>query len=192
VRVLAATNRDLAGMVETGQFRQDLYYRLAVVTLRVPSLRERRADIPLVVAAFLDRFARENGRQAPKLAAEALQVIRQAPWPGNVRELRNVVESLVILNPGAEILLQHLPEDLRRAARDGAAALASSELAAPSLVGRTMEEVERALILTTLEQTAGNRTQAAEILGIGLRTLQRKIKQYRAEGHAVMGADIGD
>ncbi len=193
VRVLAATNRDLGRMADGGGFRQDLYYRLAVVTLRIPSLRERAADIPLVAAYFLDRFARENGRKTPFLTAEALQVLKHAPWPGNVRELRNLMESLVILHAGEEIQAQHLPEELRRVAREAEVGAGDSPLpAGGTLVGRTMEEIEREVILKTLERTAGNRTQAAEMLGIGLRTLQRKIKQYRAEGYPVMGADIGD
>ncbi len=191
VRVIAATNRNLEEMVAAGEFRGDLFYRLAVVNLRVPPLRERRADIPLVATAFLERFARENGRAAPRLTPEALQLLRQAVWPGNVRELRNLMESLVILHPGEEIQPQHLPEDLRRIAQE--AALAASPGFGPgALVGRTMEDVEREMILRTLERTRGNRTQAAEMLGIGLRTLQRKIKQYRAEGLPVMGADIGE
>ncbi|MCE5246577.1 MAG: sigma-54 dependent transcriptional regulator [Candidatus Polarisedimenticolia bacterium] len=194
VRVLAATNRDLGRMADAGEFRQDLYYRLAVVTLRIPSLRERRSDVPLLAASFLERFAKENGRKTPLLTPDALQVLKHAPWPGNVRELRNMMESLVILHPGEEVQAQHLPEELRRAAREEE--LSAGELALPAssgaLVGRTMEEIEREVILKTLERTAGNRTAAAEMLGIGLRTLQRKIKQYREEGYPVMGADIGD
>lgn len=188
VRVLAATNRDLARQVEQGHFRQDLYYRLAVVTLKIPALRERREDIPLLAGAFLERFARENDREVPLLAPEAVQVLKWAPWPGNVRELRNLMESLVILHPGGEVLPGQLPEDLRRAAREAP----SSPMAAGSgnLVGRTMEEIEREVILRTLERTAGNRTQAADMLGIGLRTLQRKIKQYRDEGYPVTGSDF--
>lgn len=99
VRVLAATNRDLAKMAEAGHFRQDLYYRLAVVTLPIPPLRERRNDIPSIVSSFLERFARENGRTPPRLTSEAVQVLKHSPWPGNVRELRNLAESLVIKKP---------------------------------------------------------------------------------------------
>lgn len=192
VRVLAATNRDLTRQVEQGHFRQDLYYRLAVVTLRIPALRERREDIPLLAGSFLERFARENDRDVPRLTPEAVQVLKWAPWPGNVRELRNLMESLVILHPGGEVLPSQLPEDLRRAAREAPSSpMAGAVPGGPgSLVGRTMEEVEREVILRTLERTAGNRTQAADMLGIGLRTLQRKIKQYRDEGYPVIDSDL--
>ncbi len=190
VRVIAATNRDLSQMADEGGFRQDLYYRLAVVTLKIPALRERRDDVPLVATAFLDRFARENGRRPPALTQGAMQVIQNAPWQGNVRELRNTMESLVILHAGEMVDVADLPEDLRRSARE--AEMAGGNAAPGTLVGRTMEEIEREVILRTLERTAGNRTAAAEMLGIGLRTLQRKIKQYRAEGYPVMGADIAD
>jgi DNA-binding NtrC family response regulator len=187
VRVIAATHRDLARLAESGEFRQDLYYRLAVVTLRVPPLRERPEDIPLLAAAFLERFAQENGRPVPRLLPEALQVLKHAPWPGNVRELRNLMESLVILHGGEEIAPQHLPDELRRLAAE--ASLGEGPALVPTrqgtLVGRTMDEIEREAILRSLERTGGNRTQAAEMLGIGLRTLQRKIKQYKADGFPV-------
>jgi len=191
VRVLAATNRDLGQMAEHGEFRQDLFYRLAVVTLAVPALRERRDDIPLIAAAFLERFARENDRAVPILTADAAQLLKRAPWPGNVRELRNLMESIVILHPGEEVGPNQLPEDLRRAAVSAAPAASGSEApgSAAAMVGRRMEEIEREVILRTLDLTAGNRTQAAEMLGIGLRTLQRKIKQYREEGFPVVGND---
>ncbi len=184
VRLIAATNRDLARESEQGSFRHDLYYRLAVVNLRVPSLRERPDDVPLLAQSFLERFSRENDRACPRLLPETLQVLKRAPWPGNVRELRNLMESLAILHPGEEILPMHLPQELRQAA----AAIANGAAQVP-FVGRTMDEIEREAILRTLERTGGNRTQAAEILGIGLRTLQRKIKQYKEGGYSVHGAD---
>ncbi len=183
VRILAATNRDLARMAETGEFRQDLYYRLAVVTLRVPALRERVEDIPVLATWFLERFAAENRRKAPRLTPEAVRLLESAAWPGNVRELRNLMESLVILHEGEEIGPHHLPDDLRTAA--AASAAAAGTQVATGLAGRTMEEIEREAILQSLERTGGNRTQAAEMLGIGLRTLQRKLKQYRQEGYPV-------
>nr|MCU0224766.1 sigma-54 dependent transcriptional regulator [Acidobacteriota bacterium] len=191
VRVLAATNRDLDQMADRGEFRQDLFYRLAVVTLAVPALRERRDDIPLIAAAFLERFARENDRAVPALTADAAQLLKRAPWPGNVRELRNLMESIVILHPGEEVGPGQLPEELRRAAVSAAPAASGADApgSAAAMVGRRMEEIEREVILRTLDLTGGNRTQAAEMLGIGLRTLQRKIKQYRVEGFPVAGND---
>ncbi|RMG46865.1 MAG: sigma-54-dependent Fis family transcriptional regulator [Acidobacteria bacterium] len=188
VRVLAATNRDLAAMAERGEFRHDLYYRLAVVTLKIPPLRERPDDIPLLATAFLERMAVENDRKPPRLTPEAMELLRVAPWPGNVRELRNMMESLVILHAGEEIRPSHLPEELRRMAREPARASSPMGI---GLAGRTMEEIEREAILHTLEKTGGNRTQAAEMLGIGLRTLQRKLKQYRKEGHPVADPEPG-
>ncbi len=188
VRLLAATNRDLSRESEEGRFRQDLYYRLAVVTLAAPPLRQRREDIGLLATTFLDRFSRENDRPVPELTPDALQILKRAPWPGNVRELRNVMESLVILHAGQEIGVAQLPEELRRAASE-AAALPGGPGAGGLLVGRTMDEIEREAILRTLERTGGNRTQAAEMLGIGLRTLQRKLKQYREGGYPVHGGD---
>jgi DNA-binding NtrC family response regulator len=187
VRLIAATNRALDQMSERGEFRRDLYYRLAVVTLRIPPLRERRDDIPLIATALLERYARENGREPPQFTAEALQVLKWAPWPGNVRELRNLMESLAILHAGPEIAVGDLPEELRAAARQAEL----TPLAGTSFYGKTMEEIEREVILRTLEQTHGNRTQAADLLGIGLRTLQRKIKQYRDEGYPVVGSELG-
>lgn len=191
VRVLAATNRDLLQMTGSAGFRSDLYYRLAVVTLRIPPLRERREDIPLLAASFIERFSRENEREQPVLTPESVQVLKWAPWPGNVRELRNLMESLAILHPGQEIRPTHLPEDLRRAASEAASAGGKDSGSPGGLVGKTMEEVEREAILRTLERTGGNRTQAADMLGIGLRTLQRKIKQYRQEGFVVAETEGG-
>jgi DNA-binding NtrC family response regulator len=187
VRLIAATNRDLARESEEGGFRQDLYYRLAVVTLRVPPLRERAEDIPLLAQAFIEKFSRENDREPPQLDAETLQLLKRAPWPGNVRELRNTMESLVILHAGELVQPSQLPEEIRRAASE--AELVPGAAARTSLAGRTMDEIEREAILRTLERTGGNRTQAAEMLGIGLRTLQRKIRQYRDAGYPVFGSD---
>ena len=192
VRLIAATNRDLLAMAEAGDFRADLYYRLAVVTLRIPPLRERPEDIPVLAASFIDRFSRENDRPPPELTPETLQALKRAAWPGNVRELRNLMESFVILHAGQRIEPHHLPEEVRLTS--GAPAPGLEVFLGPAstgLAGKTMEEVEREAILRTLEITAGNRTQAAEMLGIGLRTLQRKIKQYRKDGYAVTESDTG-
>ncbi len=186
VRVIAATNQDLRRLADSGEFRRDLYYRLAVVTLRVPALRERPDDVVMMAQHFLERFAAENGRAQPKLTPDALRLLKLAPWLGNVRELRNLMESLVILHPGETIQPHHLPEELHRAAHQ-------METGAPreAFAGRTMEEIERDAILQSLERTQGNRTQAAEMLGIGLRTLQRKLKQYREEGFPVTEGEDG-
>ena len=187
IRLVAATNADLESAVERGAFRNDLYYRLKVVTLRIPPLRERREDIPLLANHFLATFAKENDRDGMKFSPDAMRAIVNARWEGNVRELRNLVESLVVLTPTPEIALGDLPEEVRRHA-GGEVIPATTESAVratpdPS-TALTMEEIERRAILAALERTGGNRTQAAEALGIGLRTLQRKLKEYKVAGYA--------
>jgi two-component system, NtrC family, response regulator HydG len=194
IRLIAATNADLEAAVLRGAFRSDLYYRLKVVTLRIPPLRERREDIPLLVNHFLQTFAKENEREGLRLSPEAMRALVAARWEGNVRELRNQVESLVVLTPGNEIRPEDLPEELRRISAavpgetgpdgTGVAPPAPAGGAPPASGGQTMEEIERQAILTALERTGGNRTQAADMLGIGLRTLQRKLKEYKLAGQA--------
>ncbi len=181
IRVIAATNSDLEAAIEQGRFRSDLYYRLKVVTLRIPPLRERPEDIPLLLKHFLAIYGAENRRESLRFSPEAMRVLVGLRWEGNVRELRNVVESLAVLAPHDEIRPADLPEEYRRnvPAADAAAAAEPAEPAAPGDGGQTMEEIERRAILTALAQTGGNRTRAAEVLGIGLRTLQRKLKDYR-------------
>jgi DNA-binding NtrC family response regulator len=187
IRLLAATNADLESAVEQGKFRSDLYYRLKVVTLKIPPLRDRQSDIPLLANHFLKGFATENDRPGMSFSADAMRALVDAPWEGNVRELRNLTESLVVLAPGDEIGLLDLPEEVRRGG--GTAPAGAPEAEGPaggsdgdSPAGMTMDEIERRAILNALEQTGGNRTQAAEMLGIGLRTLQRKLKEYKMTG----------
>ncbi len=189
IRLVAATNADLEAAVERGAFRNDLYYRLKVVTLRIPSLRERREDIPLLANHFLTMFAKENDRDGMKFAPDAMRAIVNARWEGNVRELRNVVESLVVLTPSTEIRVADLPEELRALSSGEFTPAASEPAGAPPLAvgpgsSLTMDEIERRAILDALVRTGGNRTQAAELLGIGLRTLQRKLKEYKLAGSA--------
>jgi DNA-binding NtrC family response regulator len=181
IRLVAATNADLEAAVERGGFRQDLYYRLKVVTLRIPPLRERREDIPLLAGHFLRTFAEENGREGMRFSPDALRALVAAHWEGNVRELRNVVESLVVLVPNPEIGVADLPEEYRRS---GTAAAESPRAPAfdPAGPALTMEEIEKRAILDALARTGGNRTQAADLLKIGLRTLQRKLKEYQMAG----------
>jgi DNA-binding NtrC family response regulator len=185
IRLIAATNSDLEAAVEQGRFRSDLYYRLKVVTLRIPPIRERREDIPLLASHFLQQFARENHREGMRFAPDTMKALYAAPWEGNVRELRNVVESLVVLAPSEEIGPADLPEEYRRYAEEpdvAQGAVAAHRAPAGEGERLTMEDIERRAILSALERTGGNRTQAAEALGIGLRTLQRKLKEYRLAG----------
>ncbi|MFN7975290.1 MAG: sigma-54 dependent transcriptional regulator [Acidobacteriota bacterium] len=172
-RLIAATNVDLEAAVADGSFRKDLYFRLKVVSLHVPSLRERPADIPLLTAHFIGRFSKEHEVAAIAFTPAAQQALSRYSWPGNVRELKNMIESFVVLRPGATLDLQDLPVEVSSAPIPAATGFS---------VGMSMDDVERHAIMETLESTQGNRSRAAEILGIGLRTLQRKLKEYKARG----------
>jgi two-component system, NtrC family, response regulator AtoC len=178
-RLIAATNRDLEKEVADGRFREDLYYRLKVVTLRIPPLRERPSDIPPLLEHFLVQFCQEHGKPPKTLSAEALELLSRYPWPGNVRELKNVMESVVVFHQDGEVTLNDLPPEIR-----DSSTLSTSGTPVQSVVGepRTMADIERQAILETLGRTAGHRARAADILGIGLRTLQRKLKEYKDEG----------
>ena len=168
VRVIAATNRELAREVEGGRFRQDLFYRLHVLTLTLPPLRERPEDIPLLIAHFMGRLAR---RRPPKrLSEEALERLTRYAWPGNIRELENLVERLVIFSDHEVIGVADLPPDIRAPAPLPGAA-AEGEL-------RSLKQVERAHIAKILFQCGGNKSQAARVLGIDIKTLASKIKAY--------------
>ena len=178
-RLIAATNKNLEKEVKEGRFREDLYYRLKVVTLRMPPLRERPIDIPLLAEHFLKAFCEEHGREPKLLSPEAAEVLSRHPWPGNVHELKNQLESLVIFHEGPEIAVQDLPPELRDAATMSAAGAPVQPVSGRP---RTMAEIERQAILETLQRTAGHRAKAADTLDIGLRTLQRKLKEYKDEG----------
>ncbi len=178
-RLIAATNKDLEGLVADERFREDLYYRLKVVTLRIPPLRERPEDIPLLAEHYLERFAGEHGKEPKSLSKEALEVLAAYPWPGNVRELKNVLESLVIFHQTDTIAAAELPAELRQG---GAAAADGGPVQCRTGDPRTMADIERRAILETLELTGGRRAEAAKILAIGLRTLQRKLKDYKQDG----------
>jgi DNA-binding NtrC family response regulator len=170
VRVIAATNADLDDLVAKGEFRQDLYYRLKVVTIRVPPLRERRLDTPHLVRDFLEGLARANAVEPKSVTDETLAVLTEYSWPGNVRELKNLMESLLVSVSGAQIRVEDLPPNVRRD---------RAPRGPPGIEpGTTLAEMERELIRSTLEYTGGNRTHSAELLGIGVRTLQRKIQAY--------------
>ncbi len=183
-RLVAATNRDLEDWVRQGRFRQDLYYRLKVVTLTLPSLRQRVEDIPLFVQHFLDHFNDELGRSVRGVHPAVLAALKRCAWPGNVRELRNLMETLVLFAETEEIGLEALPVEYRTGAAP--APTPSPEDWQP----REMAELEREAILRTLDFTGGHRARAAQLLGIGLRTLQRKLKEY-GEISAGSGDDDG-
>ncbi len=177
-RLVAATNRDLAKEVAEGRFRQDLLYRLKVVTLAIPPLRNRGGDLALLSEHFLQGFAEEHGREAPTLSKEVMAILSRYGWPGNVRELRNVLESVMVFHRGNIIEVSDLPRELL-----DASASEPTDLPVQPPFGelRTMAKIERQAIEETLERTGGHRAEAARLLGIGLRTLQRKLKEYKLE-----------
>ncbi|MBI1388912.1 MAG: response regulator [bacterium] len=173
IRIIAATNRDLQELVDKGEFREDLFYRLKVVTLFVPPLRERASDIPLLVDTFVERFSRENGRKPLKVAPAVIECFQRYAWPGNVRELQGVIESMVILARGDALEMKNVPREIRGEAEEPDPA--------PVIQGdATLAEVEKQVILETLKKFDGNRTRTAEALGIGRRTLIRKLHEYGA------------
>jgi two-component system response regulator FlrC len=179
VRVVATTNRNLAEMINQGGFRQDLYYRLNVIPIRLPPLRERPCDIPPLVEHFLAKYRRSDGKRAEGLAPEALERLLAGPWKGNVRELENVIERAVLVSGSGLIRCEHL--FLEEAAPEGAGQpnAAASPLAEQPL--STLREMEKKLIARSLQETGGNRTHAAKILGISVRTLRNKLNEYRRE-----------
>ncbi|MBQ8516921.1 MAG: sigma-54-dependent Fis family transcriptional regulator [Akkermansia sp.] len=180
VRVIAATNRNLASMIEAGSFRQDLFQRLNVVTLTLPPLRERHGDIILMANAFLRELSAENNRGTMTFTREALERMRDFNWPGNVRQLRTAVEHGVVMSNGVEITLADLPEYLANQPKiapitQNPQSITYFEL--ESLPSLNLQYVERQVILLALKRTGGNRSAAAEILGINRRTLQRKMAE---------------
>jgi two-component system, response regulator FlrC len=180
VRIVATTNRDLAAQVQCGAFREDLYFRLNVVTLRIPPLRERPGDIAALADHFARRYAEVNGLPLRLVSHEALLRLTSHDWRGNVRELENAIHRAVLLADGPELGIGSI--ELGPPAT-GARLPATGGVA--SLVGRRMEEVERDLIIETLGHTLGNRTHAATILGISIRALRNKLRDYAAHGVAV-------
>lgn len=192
IRVLATTNRNLEEEVQRGTFREDLMFRLNVVTLRLPALRERPSDIPPLAAHFIDKYCKANDLGAKHLGDEAQRVLRTHHWRGNIRELENTMHRAVLLSTEAEIGIdaimlssQFTPVEASDQVRETAAAAISAAGGTEGLVGRTVADVERDLIIDTLEHTLGNRTHAANILGISIRTLRNKLKQYTEEGVSV-------
>ncbi len=168
VRLVAATNREMKSMVEKREFREDLYYRLKVVELTLPPLRDRRDDIPLLVRHFLDQLASDNDRSQIDITPEASEALRNYNWPGNVRELANTLEGIVVLSTRDRIELSDLPDYIT----------GFSPAHALLQPGMTIREIEKEAIRRTLLQTDGHRSRTAEILDISVRTLQRKIKEY--------------
>ena len=178
VRLVAATNKHLEKMVAEGKFRDDLFFRLSVVPITMPLLRERKEDIPLLVAAFLKTFAAENGKPVPEIAADAMQAILRYDWPGNVRELRTAIEHGVVMMKIGRITLRDLPAFVREAPA-AAGGLGAGKYTPQQGSRFNLHDTEHRLILQALEDTGGNVTHAAKKLGISRRTLHRKINELK-------------
>jgi DNA-binding NtrC family response regulator len=194
IRIIATSNRDLIEMVKSGSFREDLFYRLNVINLELPALRTRQADIVPLADFFVKKYAAANGVSTKALSEAAKASILQNPWRGNVRELENAIHRAVLLSRGTQIEVSDLggissePASGQYALGQDAvtqASLAAGAIKSASLIGRTIENVEQEMILETLKHCFGNRTHAAVILGISIRTLRNKLKQYSDEGIAV-------
>ncbi len=177
VRLISATNRDLAEAIAAGKFRQDLFHRLKVVSVRLPPLRSRREDIPLLIDYFLKEFSTSHGKTIRGIAPVVRKALMAHPWPGNVRELRNTIESMVVIDSDGWIDVDDLTEDLQATGPAVSEAVSGHS----GLVGKTLEEIEAHYIAETLKLTGGNREEAARLLKIGERTLYRKIKEYKID-----------
>ena len=171
VRLVSATNRDLEAMVKDGEFREDLFFRLKGVELRMPPLRERREDIPLLTRHFVARFAQEMEREVPRVAEDVQMRLMQHDWPGNIRQLMNVIQNMVVIADADTLEPRHLPSEVSPGSE------ASGE-SAVNTGGMSLDQLEKQAIRDTLRTTGGNREQAAKMLGIGERTLYRKLKEY--------------
>ena len=198
VRLVATSNRDLDASVRNGEFREDLFFRLNVIEIKLPSLRERPLDIPVLANFFVDKYSEANGVDRLPIGDLAMSMLENHGWRGNVRELENTMHRAVLLAQGSEIgpdaiILSGGSDDVASVAATAAAAVMDNDTPTVSddenqtkgLVGRTVAEVERDLIIDTLQHCLGNRTHAANILGISIRTLRNKLKQYNEEGMAV-------
>ena len=170
IRLVSSTNRDLDELVRTGEFREDLYHRLKVVTVSLPALRQRRSDIPLLVHHFLSDLSKHHRKVIEGISPDALRRLQYHPWPGNVRQLRNTIETMVVLGHGPILEETAIPEDI--------ADSPATPDSVSSLAGHTLEELERLLIEQTLDLTDGNREEAARLMNMGERTLYRKINKF--------------
>jgi two-component system response regulator HydG len=180
VRLVSATNRNLEKAIAAGTFREDLYYRLKVVTVVLPRLVERSQDIPLLIEHFMKQFGKRHGKTIKSMSTAARRRFMGFDWPGNVRQLRNVVESMVVVDDDGVLDLNDLPAELAEPLEDASEPAAVAHGATVGgLIGKTLEEIERIVLGETLQMTGGNREEAASILGIGERTLYRKIKEYK-------------
>jgi two-component system response regulator FlrC len=207
VRLIATSNRNMEQSVKKGEFREDLYFRLNVVNLRLPALRERPGDIPALAQFYADKYADVNGVIKKKLAPETTALLSSHTWPGNIRELENAMHRAVLISiedqiepsavhiegmaPAPSAVISFAPAKEPQDAPVSAVKPVQNEGAVSAMIGRKLEDVERDMILNTLHHTLGNRTHAATILGISIRTLRNKLAQYREEGINVEAGSEG-
>jgi len=178
-RIISATNRDLKSSIKQGVFRNDLYYRLQVIPINLPPLRERKEDIPLLTNHFISMFNREFKKNIKKAGKDVLKILQGYSWPGNVRELKNVIERAILLDAEEELLPEHIPAEISgECLADGGDQVAGvlAEIGPMSI-----RDMEKKLIIKTLDETGGNKSQAARILGISRQTLREKTKLYEVE-----------
>jgi len=185
IRLIAATNRDLKKMVEEGTFREDLFFRLDVVNIMLPELKERIEDIPLLCDHFIREFAGKHNKNVTGITQDAVNIPMAYDWPGNVRELRNTIEKMVVLARGSRLTARDVPPNIRQAVETNSpAALPAASVGSARPAG-SLAEVEKNMIYEAIRRNNGNRTKAAEELGISRRTLHRKLRQYEQEGAAI-------
>ena len=182
VRVIAATNRNLQEEVAQGRFREDLFYRLNVVGVELPPLRDRKSDVAALARFFLDKYAKDNGKQIDGFAPETVELLMSYDWPGNVRELENAIERAVVMASGREIEPKHLPPAVRP--------VAEADSAMPPVPGSTLAELEKYAILETLASVGGSTSKAADVLGISVRTIQYRLHQYNAAPRSEVDAVV--
>jgi transcriptional regulator with PAS, ATPase and Fis domain len=168
IRIIAAGNRDLQEAVRKGTFREDLYYRLNVVNIKLPALRDRREDIPFLVNFFIEKFNQKYHMKVKGISQRAMNLLMDYQWSGNVRELENMIESILVINSPEVVDFQHLPQEIRE--------FKERPEVIPIKIGTPLEEVEREILVQTLKATKGNKRRAAELLGINVRTIHRKME----------------
>jgi DNA-binding NtrC family response regulator len=169
IRIIAASNRDLQEAVKEGVFREDLYYRLNVVNIKLPPLRDRRDDIPFLINFFIEKYNQKYHMKVKGISQKAMNLLTDYQWTGNVRELENTIESILVINSPEVIDIQHLPQEIRD--------LKERLEVIPIKIGTPLEEVEREMLIQTLRATKGNKRKAAQLLGINVRTIHRKMEE---------------
>ncbi len=182
VRILASSNRDLEKSIEEGSFRQDLYYRLNVISVELPPLRERKSDIPDLARHFLERYRQEEGSHIREISPEAMELLTAYSWPGNVRELANIMERLIVLGRGETITPEQVENNLPKTAGRPAVREAAADLPSPEFRQRSLEDVEREYVLETLKHFSGARAKSADALGISERSLRDRIRRWQEAG----------